>query len=118
MKTAVEFQKKIGKENIEGRVRQLATRLREGLLEIPGVRLQTPLDPKLSAGLTHFSIEGVPMERVRDGIMELAGIHIRTSSRGSVSGCRASTHFYNMPEEVDELLRCIAFIAEHPADYM
>ena len=117
MRTAVEFQKKIGKENIEGRVRQLATRLREGLLEIPGVHLQTPMDPKMGAGLTHFSIEGVPMDRVRDGIMDLGSIHIRTSSRGSTSGCRASTHFYNMPEEVDELLRCIRHIAEHPSDY-
>jgi selenocysteine lyase/cysteine desulfurase len=117
MKTAVEFQKKIGKENIEGRVRQLATRLKEGLQEIPGVRLQTPMDPKLGAGLTHFSVEGVPMDNVRQGIMDLGHIHIRTSSRGEVSGCRASTHFYNMPEEVDELLRCIRYIAEHPAHF-
>ena len=118
LKTAVEFQNRIGKENIEGRVRLLATQLRQGLLEIPGVKLQTPLDPRLGAGLTHFSIEGVPMDKVRQGIMDLGHIHIRTSSRGTVTGCRASTHFYNMPEEVDELLRCIRFIAEHPADYM
>jgi selenocysteine lyase/cysteine desulfurase len=118
MKTAVEFQNKIGKANIEARVRQLATRLRQGLIEIPGVRLQTPMDPKLSAGLTHFSIEGVPMDNAREGIMDLGHIHIRTSSRGDVSGCRASTHFYNMPEEVDELLRCVRHIAEHPAHYM
>jgi selenocysteine lyase/cysteine desulfurase len=117
MKTAVEFQKTIGPENIEARVRQLATRLKEGLMEIPGVRLQTPMDPKMSAGLTHFSVEGVPMNNVRQGIMDLGRIHIRTSSRGDVSGCRASTHFYNMPEEVDELLRCIRYIAENPARF-
>ena len=45
MKTAVEFQNKIGKANIEARVRQLSTQFREGLLEIPGVKLQTPMDP-------------------------------------------------------------------------
>jgi selenocysteine lyase/cysteine desulfurase len=118
MKTAVEFQNTIGKANIEARVRQLATRFRQGLLEIPGVRLQTPMDPRMSAGLTHFSVENVPMDNVRQGIMDLGRIHIRTSSRGEVSGCRASTHFYNMPEEVDELLRCIRHIAEHSADYM
>ena len=118
MKTAVEFQNNIGKANIEARVRQLATQFRQGLLEIPGVRLQTPMDPSMSAGLTHFSIENVPMDNVRQGIMDLGRIHIRTSSRGEVSGCRASTHFYNMPEEIDELLRCVRHIAEHPADYM
>ncbi|MBT8397845.1 MAG: aminotransferase class V-fold PLP-dependent enzyme [Gemmatimonadetes bacterium] len=118
MKTAVEFQNKIGKANIEARVRQLSTQLKEGLQEIPGVRLQTPMDPKMSCGLTHFSIDGVPMDNVKQGIMDLGRIHIRTSSRGDVSGCRASTHFYNMPEEVDELLRCIRHIAEHPTDYV
>jgi len=118
MRTAVEFQNTIGKANIEARVRQLATRFKQGLLEIPGVRLQTPMDPSMSAGLTHFSVKDVPMANVRDGIMDLSGIHIRTSSRGDVTGCRASTHFYNMPEEVDELLRCIGHIAEHSADYM
>jgi selenocysteine lyase/cysteine desulfurase len=117
MRTAVEFQNKIGPENIEARVRQLATRLREGLMEIPGVRLQTPMDPSLSAGLTHFSVPDVPMANVLQGIKDLSRIHIRTSSRGEVSGCRASTHFYNMPEEVDELLRCVKYIAENPTKY-
>ncbi|UCD25846.1 MAG: aminotransferase class V-fold PLP-dependent enzyme [Gemmatimonadota bacterium] len=118
IKTAVEFQKTIGKANIETRVRELATRLQNGLTEIPGVRLQTCVDPHLGAGLTHFSVADVPMNNVRQGIMDLGRIHIRTSSRGDVSGCRASTHFYNMPEEIDELLRCVRHIAEHSADYM
>jgi selenocysteine lyase/cysteine desulfurase len=117
LKTAIEFQNKIGPANIEARVRQLATRFREGLLEIPGVRLQTPMDPRMGAGLTHFSIPAVPMDNVRQGIMDLSGIHIRTSSRGEVSGCRASTHFYNMPDEVDELLRCVKYIAENPTRF-
>jgi selenocysteine lyase/cysteine desulfurase len=118
MKTAVEFQNMIGKANVEARVQQLAKRLKEGLLEITGVRLQTPMDPAMSAGLTHFSVGDVPMDNVRQGIMDLGRIHIRTSSRGDVEGCRASTHFYNMPEEVDELLRCVRHIAENSADYM
>jgi selenocysteine lyase/cysteine desulfurase len=117
MKTAVEFQNTIGKANIEARVRELATRFKQGLIEIPGVVLQTPMDPRLSGGLTHFSVRDVPMDNVRQGIMDMSGIHIRTSSRGNVTGCRASTHFYNMPGEVDELLRCVRHIAEHASDY-
>jgi selenocysteine lyase/cysteine desulfurase len=75
------------------------------------------MDPRLNAGLTHFSIENVPMDNVRDAIMDLGRVHIRTSSRGDVSGCRASTHFYNMPEEVDELLRCVRHIAENSWEF-
>jgi len=118
MRTAVEFQKTIGKANIEARVRELSTRLKEGLMEIPHVNLQTPMDPAMSCGLTHFSINGIPMDIVKQAIMDLGQIHIRTSSRGSCSGCRASTHFYNMPEEVDELLRCVRYIVEHPTKFV
>ena len=114
----MEFQNSIGKANIEARVQELATRLKVGLTEIPGVRLQTPMDSRMGAGLTHFSVESVPMDNVRQGIMDLGRVHIRTSSRDDCTGCRASTHFYNMPEEVDELLRCVRHIAEHSADYM
>ncbi len=117
MRTAVEFQSKIGKANIEARVRQLSTRLKEGLQEIPGVNLQTPMDPEMSCGLTHFSVHGVPQDNVKQGIWDLGRIHIRTSSRGDCSGCRASTHFYNMPEEVDELLCCVRYIADHPTKF-
>ena len=118
MKTAVDFQNSIGKSNIEARVRELANRLKAGLIEIPGVRLQTPMDPEMGAGLTHFSIGEVPMDNVRQGIYDHSRIHIRTSSRGDVAGCRASTHFYNMPEEVDELLDSVRHIAAHQAEYM
>jgi len=117
MRTAVEFQERIGRANVEARVQQLATRFKEGLSEIPGVVLQTPMDPAMSGGLTHFSVTGVPAENVRDGIYDMSRIHIRTSSRGDVTGCRASTHIYNMPEEVDELLSCIRHIAENPGVY-
>ena len=118
IRTAIEFQNSIGIANIEARVRQLANQLKEGLIEIPGVRLQTPMDPSMGAGLTHFSVGEVPMDNVRQGIYDLSGIHIRTSSRGDVTGCRASTHFYNMPGEVDDLLSSIRHIAEHQSDYM
>jgi len=118
MAAAVKLQETIGKANIEARVRQLSTRLREGLQEIPGVRLWTSMDPRLSAGLTLFSVREVPMDNVRQGIMDLDRVYIRTMSTGNLNGCRASTHFYNMPSEVDRLLNCVRHISENWSDYM
>lgn len=118
MAAAVGFQETIGKKNIEARVRQLAVRLKEGLNEIPGVKLWTSMDPKLSAGLTLFSIRDIPMANIQKGIMNLDRVYIRTMRTGNLNACRASTHFYNMPSEVDRLLACVRHIAEHSADYM
>jgi selenocysteine lyase/cysteine desulfurase len=104
MTAAVEFQNAIGKQNIEMRVRELATRLMRGLQEIPGVKLWTPMDPTLCCGLTLFSVRDIPMENVQQAIMERDHIYIRTMTTGGLNACRASTHFYNMPEEVDRLV--------------
>jgi selenocysteine lyase/cysteine desulfurase len=118
MGASVTFHETIGKQNIEARVRQLSLRLKEGLKEIPGVKLWTSMDPKLSAGLTLFSVRDIPMANVRDGIMDLDRVYIRTMRTGGLNGCRASTHLYNMPSEVDRLLKCVRHIAEHSSDYM
>ena len=76
------------------------------------------MDPKLSAGLTLFSIRDIPMANIQKGIMDLDRVYIRTMRTGNLNACRASTHFYNMPGEVDRLLACVRHIAEHSVDYM
>lgn len=117
MAKAVELQETVGKENIENRVRQLATRLKNGLQEIDGVKLRTSMDPKLSAGLTLFSVGDVPMENVQQGIWNRERLYIRTMSTGDYNAVRASTHFYNMPGEVDRLLSAVRHIAANQSQY-
>jgi selenocysteine lyase/cysteine desulfurase len=49
---AFELHAKIGPERIQARIHSLATRLKDGLADTPGMTLKTPRDPELSAGLT------------------------------------------------------------------
>jgi selenocysteine lyase/cysteine desulfurase len=114
---AMQLQDAIGKDNIEARVRALSTRLRDGLQEIPGVKLWTSTDPALSAALTLFSIKDIPMANIVKAILDRDRIYIRTMSTGHLNAVRASTHFYNMPEEVDRLLASVRHVAENAADY-
>ncbi|HLE68823.1 MAG TPA: aminotransferase class V-fold PLP-dependent enzyme [Vicinamibacteria bacterium] len=118
MLAAVQLQETIGKKNIEARVRQLSSRLREGLEEIEGVRLWTSKSPELSCGLTLFSVRQIPMANVKDAIMERDRIYIRDMRTGNLNAVRASTHIYNMPEEVDRLIESVRYVASHWADYM
>ena len=48
---AFSFRQEIGRERAAERTHALATRLKEGLREIPGITVRTPLDERLSAGL-------------------------------------------------------------------
>ena len=115
---SVEFQNVIGQELIESRVRMLSRRLREGLREIPGVKLWTAMGDDLAAGLTLFSVHDIPMANVQQGIMDRERVFIRTMRTGNLNGVRASTHLYNMPHEVDSLLSAVRHIAANPSDYM
>ena len=118
MAAAIRLQQTIGKKNIESRVRQLATRLKEGLAEIEGVNLWTSMDPKLSAGLTLFSIREIPMQNIVDTLMARDRLYVRTIGTGGLNAVRASTHIYNMPSEVDRLLDGVRHLALNWAEYM
>ncbi len=115
---SVEFQNVIGKDLIEARVRMLSRRLRDGLAEIPGVKLWTSDDDVLAAGLTLFSVHDLPMENVQQAILNRDRVFIRTMGTGNLNAVRASTHIYNMPHEVDRLLDSVRHIAANPATFM
>jgi selenocysteine lyase/cysteine desulfurase len=118
MTAAVELQEAIGKKNVEARVRFLSARFRAGLKTIPGVKMWTSEDPQFSAGLTLFSVRDIPMANVAAAILNRDRIYIRTMTTGNLNACRAATHIYNMPEEVDRLLASVKHVAENASRYM
>nr|WP_246884070.1 aminotransferase class V-fold PLP-dependent enzyme [Pseudomonas chlororaphis] len=51
---AFELHMRLGKANIQARIHQLNSYLKQRLQELPGIELVTPLSPELSAGFTFF----------------------------------------------------------------
>jgi len=103
---AVDFQTRVGKERIHRRIHSLATGLKEGLTEIPGVRLHTSMDDYLSCGLTAFSMEGVDPENLVNYLRERYNLVIRTigSEDRGTRGVRVSTHIFVSGEDVEKVL--------------
>lgn len=63
---AFAFHQAIGPDRVAARTEELATRLKDGLAEVGGVRLVTPRDPELSAGLVCLDVtRGDPAELVQ-----------------------------------------------------
>ena len=60
----------IGKSRVRERIHALNGRLKDGLAQMPRVKLHTPRTPDLSAGITCFEVEGLKPEAVVDRLRQ------------------------------------------------
>lgn len=104
---AFAFQQEIGKDRIQRRIQELATRLKAGLAGIKHVKLATPTAPELSAGLVCCSVDGLQpfeaVQRLRDRHQVSASV---TPYRESL--LRFGTTILNTPEQVDQVIKAVA----------
>jgi len=107
---AVKFVEDIGLEEIENRNLDLANSLKEGLAKINGVKVLSPTTRDNSSGLVAFTLDGwVPSEAVAN-IWENHRIVCR---QVAFPVCiRASMHFFNTEEEVDQLLTAVSGLSK------
>ena len=102
---AIRFIQNVGVREIEERNLDLAASLKEALGETPGVRLLSPTDRQSSSGLVSFAIDGVEPEDTVSYLWEQHNIVARRV--GFPLGVRVSLHFFNTPEEVDQLVEAV-----------
>lgn len=103
---ALDFQNAIGRKRIERRIKALAAYLKQELKKIPGIKVHTPDDPYLSAGLTAFSLDGVDPDKVVDYVREKYNIVVRTigNKEAGTYSVRVSTPIYISFKEIDLFL--------------
>ena len=115
---AVRYLERVGMEEVEGHERRLAERLVEGLMEIEGVELYGPRDPKERLGIVSFNIDGMNPHDVALMLDTLEKIAVRSGHHCAlplmkellkVDGgtVRASTYLYNTEQEIERLLGAV-----------
>ena len=105
LKEAFEFQLKIGKRRVMERTHQLSSLLKEGLQRIKHVKLHTPVDPALSAGINCFEIDGLSPD---DFVTRMAEHSvIASSSPYRTSYARLTPSIVNTEEEVQKCIEVI-----------
>jgi len=62
MRAAFELHRRLGRERVAARIRELNQRCRAGLAALRGVTVHTPADPGLSAGIQCFEVRGITAE--------------------------------------------------------
>lgn len=96
----------IGRDRVVARTVEQATRLKEGLADIDGVTLRTPLEPAVSAGIVCLEVRGTdPANAVaalrNDGI-------VASATPYRVSYLRLGPSIATDPDQVDAALAAIA----------
>ena len=106
---AVSFIEEVGISEIEARNRQLAARFKEQLSHIPGVHIYSPMEPGLSSGLVSFALAGWEPPAAVARLWDDHRIVVRQV--GYPPGIRASFHFFNTEDEVDQLAQAVKGLA-------
>ena len=107
---AVQFVEEVGVREIEERNRQLAARLKRQLSDLPAVQVYSPMEPELSSGLVSFALSGWEPQA---GVERLWNDHrIVVRQVAYPPGIRASFHFFNTEDEVDQLAQAVKGLAQ------
>jgi isopenicillin-N epimerase len=99
---AFQFHRDIGPDRITARIHELNRQMKEGLASMPHVRLYTPRDENLAAGMACFDIDGVKQTEVVSRLLARKIVASTTPYR--ISYARVACAIVNTPEEVEKTL--------------
>lgn len=106
LNAAFDWMMMIGKEKVTRRTVDLSSRLKNGLKSIGHVKLLTPMDPSLSAGINCFDVDGMNPDDVVKKLYEKHGIIASAAPYKRVS-VRLTPSIVNNEEEVDKCVRAL-----------
>ena len=101
---ALDLHFEIGPERIQKRVKYPGDYLRAGLRRIPKVKIFSPDDEAMCAGITVYGVEGVTGQRLQDKMWARGRLRPRSSG---ATGVRHCTHIFNSPAEIDRALAIV-----------
>jgi selenocysteine lyase/cysteine desulfurase len=111
---AVDYALSWGVDAIEERVTGLADRLRARLTQLGGVRVHD--QGRRRCGIVTFTVDGIPAQQVQRHLAE-QGVNVSVSlvdyarldlpTRGLPDLVRASVHYYNTDQELDQLIQAL-----------
>jgi isopenicillin-N epimerase len=106
---AFDLHRQIGKSRVAARVHTLNRQLKDGLAAMNHVRLHTPMEEAVSAGLVCFEVAGLSPQRVVDRLR--ASGMIATVTPYANAYARLAPGLLNSPEDVDQVLAAVGALA-------
>jgi len=106
---AFDLHRQLGRTRVAVRIHALNRQLKDGLAAMSHIRLRTPVDENVSAGLVCFEVAGLSPQQVVDRLH--ADRIIATVTPYATSYARLAAGLMNSPEEVDRVLASIGALA-------
>ena len=100
----------LGIDAVERRCIELASRFVDGVRDIAGIRITTPLDPSVRSGIVTFEVEGIGPGATVDAMWRLDRIVARVCNDRRVRVC---FHIFNDASDVDRAVAAVREIASN-----
>jgi isopenicillin-N epimerase len=102
------FHETIGRKNIENRIVQLNTYLKQQIKsKIPQATFVTPESPQYSGGIVIFNLPGKEIHEVTDKLY-----HTHKIAAAPSGGIRLSPHIYNTMKDIDYVVKAIGEVTK------
>ncbi|WP_432479148.1 aminotransferase class V-fold PLP-dependent enzyme [Nocardioides sp. GXQ0305] len=103
---AFAFHERIGRDRVVARTVEQASALKEGLAEVDGIRVVTPRDPEVSAGIVCVDVRGMLPADAVAALREQGVVASATPYRQSY--LRLGPSIVTSPEEVDAAVQAVS----------
>jgi len=104
---ALVFHSSIGTERKMKRLQFLKTYIVERIKDLPGVKIQSPIDIKFGSAILLFSIDGINSTKLINVLHNTWNIHCTISENEMLSGIRISPNIYTLLSELDTFVEAI-----------
>lgn len=108
---AVEFHEMIGAERKEKRLHYLKNYWMERVKDIPGIKLNTSLDPKWGCAIGNVGITGKKPNELDSYLMDKYKIHVVSIVWENINGVRITPNVYTTTRQLDLLVEGIRAFA-------
>lgn len=110
LEASLDFHNEIGPQKVYDRIKFLGSRLRSGLRKINKVKIYSPEDEAMCAGITVYNIQGMTGSQLQEEYWTRGRMRPRAS--GPEFGVRHCTHIFNSEAEIDKALEIVVALAK------
>ena len=100
----------LGIENTEARISELATNLKQRLSDIPGIEIESPMEPEISTGLVALSTAGLNHEAPGKWLWDEHRILVAHNAENQ--WMRLAVAHFLLEEELDRFVERMTELAE------
>jgi selenocysteine lyase/cysteine desulfurase len=105
LEASIDFHNELGPQRVYDRIKYLGSRLRAGLRANPKVKIFSPEDEKMCAGITVYNVQGMTGTQLQEEYWTRA--RMRPRSQGPEFGVRHCTHIFNSEKEIDRAIEIV-----------